>query len=106
MDRLARKYIWRILCKAKEEGGVGIRKAKEMNNALLARLGWKLINEQESLWSRVLLSKYGGGREGLNVLAPKQGASHTWRGIINSSNVIREVEMDDYEWQKNQILGR
>lgn len=47
-----RVYLLRL------EGGLGIRSAQQMNTALLAKLGWRLIHDENRLWTRVLRSKY------------------------------------------------
>jgi len=49
---------WERLCKPKREGGLGIRSAKEMNNALLAKLGWRLLNTRDGLWVQILRKKF------------------------------------------------
>lgn len=36
---------WKKVSKPKEEGGLGIRKAKEMNKALLGKIGWRLLHD-------------------------------------------------------------
>lgn len=56
-------------------------RASEINQALMANMGWRMLNVKESLWSMTLLNKYGSGREGFNVFPHKQGASHIWQGI-------------------------
>lgn len=47
-----------------------------MNQELIAKLGWRMLNERGSLWSKTLLRKHGGGRKGFRVFEHKQGASH------------------------------
>lgn len=49
---------WKRVCVPKKEGGIGIRKAIDMNKALLAKVGWRLLQDRTSLWARVLRSKY------------------------------------------------
>ena len=49
---------WNKIIKSKEEGGLGIQEAKAKNIALLAKLNWRLYQEKESLWARVILQKY------------------------------------------------
>lgn len=49
---------WKRVCIPKKEGGLGIRMAADMNKALIAKVGWRLLNDQVSLWSRVIRSKY------------------------------------------------
>lgn len=46
------------MCKPKAEGGLGIRKSREMNKALLAKVGWRLLSDDTSLWARVVRKKY------------------------------------------------
>lgn len=43
----------------KEEGGLGVRRAKDVNTAMLRRLGWRLFNDVESLRSCTLKNKDG-----------------------------------------------
>lgn len=52
---------WGTLCRSREDEGIGVRHAGEISNALLARLGWHMLNDQKVLWSRTLINKYGRG---------------------------------------------
>lgn len=102
MDKLVRRCIWgsmegqrnghlvnwNIVCKAKEEGGLGVRRASEVNQALMAKLDWCMLNEMDALWSQTLLSKYGQGREGFGVFEHKHGSYHIWRGLVHNSKVL------------------
>lgn len=49
---------WDDICLPKELGGLGVRKMFEVNKALIAKLGWKLIFETDSLWVRTIRLKY------------------------------------------------
>lgn len=71
------------------EGGLGIRLAADMNRALLARLGWRLLNKRDSLRSQTLASKYGQGTEGFNILEHKIGSSHIWKCLVQSAKLKR-----------------
>lgn len=66
---------WETLCKSKEDGGIGLRRSEDMNNAILARLGWRLLNNMDALWGRTLLGKYGRRRGGIKMFEPKLGSS-------------------------------
>jgi len=48
----------------KEVGGLGVRRIREFNIALLGKWCWRLLVEKERLWYRVLSARYGevGGR--------------------------------------------
>ena len=48
---------WELLCDKKEDGGLGFRKLEWFNQALLAKMGWKVIQNEESLVHKVLRSK-------------------------------------------------
>lgn len=62
-----------------------------MNKALLIKLGWRLLRDPNAPWSKTLLSKYGRGCKGLDPFEHKQGASHVWRGIVNSFLAVQGV---------------
>ena len=49
---------WDEVCKSKRDGGLGIRKAKDTNLALLSKLGWKIQTEKKVLWVEILRKKY------------------------------------------------
>lgn len=46
------------MCMPKEEGGLGFRDLKAFNLALLAKQGWRLQNESNSLVHRVFKAHY------------------------------------------------
>ncbi|XP_060959169.1 uncharacterized protein LOC133030444 [Cannabis sativa] len=52
---------WDHLCLPKSQGGLGFQKSLEMNQALLAKWGWDLLNENQSLccnfWRNVVRTK-------------------------------------------------
>lgn len=49
---------WDTLILPKSEGGLGFREIEQFNDALLARISWKILHYPQSLLSRVLLGKY------------------------------------------------
>ena len=49
---------WNKIIQPKEEGGLGIQAARAKNVALLAKLNWRMYQENDSLWVKVILSKY------------------------------------------------
>ena len=51
---------WDTVCLSKNKGGLGIKDLSNFNEAFLAKWGWELANNQNQLWARVLISKYGG----------------------------------------------
>lgn len=49
---------WDKVCKAKKEGGLGLRSMSKVNTASMARIGRKILSEPDSLWATVLKVKY------------------------------------------------
>lgn len=113
LDKIARAFIWSSsegnrkqhliawekICKPKREGGLGIRSAKEMNIALLGKLGWRLLNTHDALWVKILRKKFRVGELFDPSWMIVQGVwSPTWRSLVFG---IREVVVPGTCW----ILG-
>ncbi|CAA7012924.1 unnamed protein product [Microthlaspi erraticum] len=97
LDQLSRGFIWGSngetrkqhlvawsrVCQLKNDGGLGIRSAKEMNLAMIAKMGWRLLQDKESLWASVLRRKYKiGDISERQWSIPKSNWSSTWRSIM------------------------
>ena len=58
---------WDKVCLEKKAGGIGLRNLKDMNKALIGKLGWKLVTMESLVWTRILRAKYlGSSREFLS----------------------------------------
>ncbi|CAN1145226.1 Putative ribonuclease H protein At1g65750, partial [Linum perenne] len=49
---------WEAIYRPKEEGGLGLRSARTLNLAYLAKLAFLFLHELDALWVRVLHTKY------------------------------------------------
>ncbi|KAK9986163.1 hypothetical protein SO802_031114 [Lithocarpus litseifolius] len=49
---------WNKIVKPKEEGGLGIQSVRGRNLALLSKLNWRLYQEKEALWAKIIITKY------------------------------------------------
>ncbi|BBH05212.1 hypothetical protein Prudu_016536 [Prunus dulcis] len=53
LDRLNKNFIWGTTDRRKNRGGLGLKKTEHVNQALLAKTGWRLMkkdNEQGLVW--------------------------------------------------------
>jgi len=50
---------WNTVCSGKEVGGLGVRRIREFNVALLGKWCWRLLEDNDSMWFRVLSAMYG-----------------------------------------------
>lgn len=101
LDKMTRRCVWGYstltkkihlinldtLCKPKEFGGAGLKKANIMNLALLAKLGWMLMASKEENWCRVLRSKCDVQEVDGPHFKIKQRSTLVWKGITWGSEL-------------------
>ncbi|KAL5832773.1 hypothetical protein ACOSQ3_016447 [Xanthoceras sorbifolium] len=72
LDRINRNFLWGhmeekkvvhlikwdTVCKPKSKGGLGLKKMNNLNQSLLAKAGWRMIQPGAGLWSSLLHNKY------------------------------------------------
>lgn len=91
-----RKFIGRLgkNFAPKCEGGLGFRNLYAFNLAMLAKQGWRLINESNSLVAKVLKAKYFPNCSFMEA-SFKNEASLCWKSIYN----MREIFSRETRWQ-------
>ena len=65
---------WDKLCQPKKQRGLGFKKAKEMNSALLAKLAWMVAMGKQSIYMEVLRTKYKVGNGWMTAEPLKAGS--------------------------------
>ena len=71
---------WETVCLPKDKGGLGIKDQRMFNTALLGKWRWEIFQHNVELWTRILLSKYGGWR---NLDGHRRSCyhSHWWKDL-------------------------
>jgi hypothetical protein len=80
---------WKKLSMAKERGGMGYRDLESFNMALLAKQGWRLFQNPNSMVAKVLQEKYYPGGTFLDSRLGNR-PSFAWRSIWNSKQLLNE----------------
>ena len=79
---------WDTLTKPKAQGGLGLRDIQLFNQALLAKLAWRILTAPNCLLSRILLGKYCHNKSFLEVSVPKV-CSHGWRSVLHGLELLK-----------------
>ena len=80
---------WEKLCKPKAEGGMGFRDLKNFNLALLAKQGWRILQQPNSLVHRVYKAKYFLKETFLDAQVGRR-PSYVWRSILAVRDIIKK----------------
>ncbi|XP_028113696.1 uncharacterized protein LOC114311727 [Camellia sinensis] len=76
---------WSEVTKSIKQGGLGIKRIRDVNVCLLLKWWWRFANEHDSLWKKVLCSKYRfQGEEWLPILGPGITSSRIWGDILTT----------------------
>ncbi|KAL8116071.1 hypothetical protein AgCh_022528 [Apium graveolens] len=83
-----RWMCWDRLCEVKEVGGLGFRKLREFNVAMLAKQAWRLVNNTNPLVAEIMKARYYAKSDFLNATLGSN-PSFMWRSIMESQEVIK-----------------
>ncbi|XP_021994181.1 uncharacterized protein LOC110890840 [Helianthus annuus] len=88
------KLRWKRVFLPRCEGGLGIRRVEDMNNALMVSHIWSLLTHRESLWAKWIHS-YRIRDKSFWELPIKNNITWSWRKILQLRSNVR-----DYIWTK------
>ncbi|CAL1411430.1 unnamed protein product [Linum trigynum] len=78
---------WRNMCRSKHEGGMGFRRFEQFNQALLAKIGWQILSEPDSLLAKVYKGKYFPNGTFLSATA-RSRPSWGWQGVLYGRQLL------------------
>lgn len=78
---------WEEVCKPREFGGLGLRQARDFNDALLAKLAWQMHTMPDKLWVKAMRSKYVKQGDFATAQVPVN-ASWEWKSIVRGREII------------------
>ncbi|CAA7045734.1 unnamed protein product [Microthlaspi erraticum] len=79
---------WDKLTLGKREGGLGLRDIQSFNDALLSKLSWRILSNQQCLLAKILKGKYFPNTSFLECEASE--GSHGWKGITIGRDLLKE----------------
>ncbi|KAL0403882.1 UNVERIFIED_CONTAM: putative mitochondrial protein [Sesamum radiatum] len=85
---------WDKICKSKNKGGLGLKRLHAFNRALLAKKLWRIIDNPNSLISRIWKQRYYPSTEWY-MATGGAGSSFMWQSVLASRNLI----MAGLRWQ-------
>jgi hypothetical protein len=93
MDSIRAKFVWQeaeenfkyhmakwdMVSRPKDQGGLGIINTRIMNDCLLVKWIWKIFQEPDELWFKIIKAKYLG--DGGFFDSKTKGVSQFWQGL-------------------------
>ena len=81
---------WEKICKPKNKGGLGIKNLEWQNEALGAKLVWRMFQDNNSKWARILYNKYLNPKDLTSLFrtkTPPRGST-LWNFLIKCRDII------------------
>jgi hypothetical protein len=101
MDSIRGKFFWQgadegnkyhmakmdTICRPKDQGGLGILNTTRMNESLLVKWIWKIVQGSDDLWFKILQAKY--MPNGNFFQSKTRGASQFWQGLHKVKHLFK-----------------
>ncbi|CAL8098266.1 unnamed protein product [Prunus armeniaca] len=82
---------WDTVCLPKRLGGLGIKKASLMNQAMLSKASWRIVVGDSGLWAAMLRKKYLRGSFCFDAYDDNCTlASSSWKGLIYGAAILNK----------------
>jgi hypothetical protein len=93
-----------MICRPKDQGGLGIEVLDIKNSCLLSKWLFKIINE-EGMWQKLICNKYLKNKNLAEVLA-KPMDSPFWKGLMNQKETFSNLVHSALVMEKGPISRR
>lgn len=80
---------WADLGKPKCDGGMGFRDLEDFNLALLAKQCWRILQNPNDFWVKLLKARYFPHTDFLNATKGYR-ASWAWSSLVDAKDIIRQ----------------
>jgi len=82
-------WAWDKICKPKKEGGLEIRRIKDINQVAGLRLVWRFCSNPKSVWASWMMNEY---VKDLNFCEAPMHLLHsgTWKFIAESRQIAKK----------------
>jgi hypothetical protein len=80
---------WEKICRPKEEGGLGFKNLRMLNQAYIHKLAWQMVAEPNKLWVQVMRAKYKCGSLSTPSIVVRSNSSNIWRSISKSWQQVK-----------------
>ncbi|XP_056843011.1 uncharacterized protein LOC130495615 [Raphanus sativus] len=84
------KVSWKEVCKKKEEGGLGLRDLKEVNEVSCLKLIWRILSGQNSLWVQWIQKNLIRKGSFWSVKENSTIGSWMWKKILKTRDAAKE----------------
>ena len=78
---------WDKVCESKDEGGLGFKDITDFNTAILDKLLWRLIENPNTLFSRILNGRYYMNASPLEPIR-SYSPSYGWQSIVSARSLV------------------
>jgi len=90
MNRKKAKVVWEVVCKPRQEGGLGLRCLKEANDVCCLKLIWKIVSHGNSLWGKWIEANLLKRRSFWSIKHSSSG-SWIWRKLLKYREVASSL---------------
>ncbi|XP_071738847.1 uncharacterized protein [Rutidosis leptorrhynchoides] len=97
MKRGKAKVKWDDLCKPKDEGGLGIKRLKYWNIALMTSHIWRILTNKQTLWVKWIHTYHLANHHFWEVPITAT-ASWSWRKLMRIRPIIEVVRDSNWTW--------